>query len=192
MKELEKEILEKGIIINSEIVKIDSFLNHQINIELFMKIAQHFKKHFGDRKVDKIMTIETSGIALAFAAALEFKTKNLVFAKKNKSAITGDNVYKSEVYSFTKKKTNTITIDKMYVQPGENILIVDDFLAAGSAGCGLIDICRQAGANVVGFAVAVEKSFQGGRKKIEDLGVKVYSGASIKSIENGTIIFDHH
>lgn len=190
MKELEQEILQNGIIINNEIVKIDSFLNHQINIPLFMDLAKDIKEHFKGQKVDKILTIEASGIALGFAVGLEYGVKNFVFAKKSKSAIVGTNVYQSEVYSFTRKMTSTVTIDKKFVSPGENVLIVDDFLAAGSAGVGLVDICRQAGANVVGFAVAVEKLFQGGRERIEALGVKVYSGAAIKSIENNTIIFE--
>ncbi len=190
MKELEQEILQNGIIINNEIVKIDSFLNHQINIPLFMDLAKDIKEHFKGQKVDKILTIEASGIALGFAVGLEYGVKNFVFAKKSKSAIVGTNVYQSEVYSFTRKMTSTVTIDKKFVSPGENVLIVDDFLAAGSAGVGLVDICRQAGANVVGFAVAVEKLFQGGRERIEALGVKVYSGAAIKSIENNTIVFE--
>jgi len=190
MKELEQEILKNGIIINEEIVKIDSFLNHQINIPLFMAIAKDIKEHFKGQKVDKILTIEASGISIGFAVGLEYGIKNFVFAKKSKSEIVGTNVYKSEVYSFTKKMMCTITIDKKFISPGENVLIVDDFLAAGSAGVGLVDICRQAGANVVGFAAAVEKTFQGGRKRIEALGVKVYSCAAIKSIENNTIIFE--
>ncbi len=189
MKELEQEILKNGIIINDEIVKIDSFLNHQIDIPLFMKLAKDIREFFKDQKVDKILTIETSGIALAFAVGLEYGVKNFVFAKKNKSAIVGNDNYTSQIFSFTKKSTNTVTVDKKFINKGENILIVDDFLAGGNAGVGLIDICRQAGANVVGFAAAVEKLFQGGREKIEALGVKVYSGAAIKSIENNTIIF---
>ena len=183
MKELEQEILQNGIIINNEIVKIDSFLNHQINIPLFMNLAKDIKEHFKGQKVDKILTIEASGIALGFAVGLEYGVKNFVFAKKSKSAIVGTNVYQSEVYSFTRKMTSTVTIDKKFVSPGENVLIVDDFLADGQAVHALIDLVHQAGGEVVGIGIAVEKGQQNGGRLLREEGYRLESIAVIEEMD---------
>ena len=140
--------------------------------------------------VNKILTIETSGIAFAIGVAQQLGNIPVVFAKKSKSALTDNNVYSAEVKSFTRKINSTVIVDKRFLKEGENILFVDDFLAEGNAALGLLDICNQAKCNVLGLAVVIEKSFQGGREKLEEAGVKVISAASIGNFENNTPIFD--
>ena len=189
MKELEERILRDGVVINGEIIKIDSFLNHQVDVELLGRIAQDIKHFFAGRTVDKVLTIEASGIAIGYACALAFGCQNFVFARKDKRLTMSDTVYESEAFSFTKKRDTVITVDKKFIERGENILIVDDFLAEGSSGLALVDICKQAGADVVGYAAAVEKVYQGGRERLEKYGFKVYSAAQIKEVRDGEVIF---
>lgn len=189
MKELEERILRDGVVINDGLIKIDSFLNHQVDTKLLGDIAKDIREFFKGRHVDKILTIEASGIAIGYACALEFGCQNFVFARKDKRLTMSDTVYSSEAFSFTKKKDTAITVDKRYIERGENILIVDDFLAEGSSGLALVDICKQAGADVVGYAAAVEKTYQGGRERLEKYGFKVYSAAKIKGVEDGKVIF---
>lgn len=188
MKELEEKILTDGIVIDNEILKIDSFINHQIDVSLLNKICKEIASNF--KNIDKIITIETSGIAYAIGVAQYLGNIPVVFAKKSKSLITGDNVYTSEVKSFTRKTSSTITIDKRYVTEGGNYLIIDDFLAEGNAALGLIDIISQAKGNIKGVGVVVEKRFQGGRKRIEDLGIKVIATASIKEFKDNKPVFE--
>ena len=151
---------------------------------LIKEIADLIVKRFP--KADKVLTIETSGIAIAFAVAEKLGDVPVVFAKKSKSAINDcSNVYMSEIKSFTRNTVSTVTVDKRFLNKGEKILIVDDFLAEGNAGVGLINICKQAQSEVIGFSAAIEKYFQGGHEKIVSLGIDVYCPASIKSfIEN--------
>ena len=189
MKLIEDRILKDGHIINDDILKVDSFLNHQIDVALMRQFALEAKEYFKDVKVDKVLTIETSGIAVAYPVAEVFNDVPLVFAKKSKSQIVGDNVYKAVVKSFTRGTQSEVTVDKKYLLPGENVLIVDDFLAEGNASLGLADLIKQAGANPVGVVIVIEKSFQEGRKKLENLGLKVFSGARIKAFENNKPIF---
>ena len=189
MKLLEERILKDGIILNNDILKVDSFLNHQIDVSLLNDFAKAVKEDFKEIKVDKILTIETSGIAVAYAVAQAFGNLPLVFAKKSKSQIVDDNVYKATIKSFTRNVESIVTISKKYLIKGENILIVDDFLAEGNAAMGLIDMCEQAGANVVGFVDAIEKEFQGGSKRLKQKGIKVFSGAVIKEFKNNRPIF---
>ena len=189
MKLLEERIIEDGIIINNDILKVDSFLNHQIDVSLVRAIAKEIDSEYKAFGVNKILTIETSGIAFAYAAAEEMGNLPLVFAKKSKSLTVGNDVYKAEVKSFTRNITSTITVAEKYLNKGDVILIVDDFLAEGNASLGLIDLCNQAGAKVVGVAVAVEKGFQGGREKLENLGLKVYSAARIKEFKDNKPVF---
>ena len=171
MKTLEDKIFNEGIIINNDILKVDCFLNHQIDTVLIDELALDIIDFFKDTKVDKVLTIETSGIAIAYAVARVLRVP-IVFAKKSKSATVGDDVYTTEIKSFTRNIVSKVTVSNKYLREKENILIVDDFLAEGNAAMGLIDLCNQAKANVVGFATAIEKGFQGGRKKIEDNGIK--------------------
>ena len=189
MKLLEEKILQDGQIIGNEIVKIDSFINHQIDPSIIRKFAEEVKKEFASLGIDKILTIETSGIAVAFAVAEEFDNLPLLFAKKSKSKTVDENVYRTSIKSFTRGIVTDATVSKRYLKAGENVLIVDDFLAEGNAALGLLNLCNQAGAQVKGVAVAVEKVFQGGRKKLEDLGIKVFAGASIKAFENNKPVF---
>ena len=189
MKYLEDIILKEGRIIDNDIIKVDSFLNHQIKPEIIREFAKEVVKHFSYARVDKILTIETSGIAVAYAVAEQFGDLPLVFAKKSKSKIVDENVYKASVRSFTRNIDSEVTISKSFLLEGENIVIVDDFLAEGNAASGLINMCREAKANVIGFATVIEKGFQGGRKKIEALGVDTFSGAIIKEFKDNKPVF---
>ena len=190
MKELEEKILKDGFVINDSIIKVDSFINHQIDIQLMKDFAQEVKEHFRNVRVDKILTIETSGLPIAFAVAEAFNNVPLVFAKKSQSAITGGENYVSEVKSFTRNIVSQIRVSKKYIIENENILIVDDFLAEGNAAMGLLDICHQGKANVVGVAVMIEKGFQSGRDRLVKQGIDVFSGAIIKAFENNKPIFE--
>lgn len=189
MKALEDKILKDGVILNNDILKVDSFLNHQIDPEVIDALALDMIEFFKDKKIDKVLTVETSGIVIAYAVARVLKLP-LVFAKKSKSATVGDDVYTTEIKSFTRNLVSKVTVSNKYIKKDENVLIVDDFLAEGNAAIGLIDICNQANAKVVGFATAIEKRFQGGRERIEAAGIKVYAGASIKSFENNKPVFE--
>ena len=189
MKELEERVLKDGIIINNDILKVDSFLNHQIDVALVRDIAKDITKSFAAYGVNKILTIETSGIAFAYAVAEEMGNLPLVFAKKSKSATVGNDVFTAEVKSFTRNIVSKITVANKYLKPSDTVLIVDDFLAEGNASLGLVDLCKQAGAKVVGVAVAIEKGFQGGRNRLEALGLKVYSAADVKAFVNNKPVF---
>ena len=189
MKALEKRILKDGIIINNDILKVDSFLNHQIDVALTRDLAKEIAKTFRGFGVNKILTIETSGLPVAFAVAEEMGDLPLVFAKKSKSATVGNDVYKAEIKSFTRNICSTVTVCNKYLNSGDVILIVDDFLAEGNAALGLLDLCNQAGSKVVGVAVEIEKGFQGGRNKLEALGLKVYSGANVKAFVDNKPVF---
>lgn len=188
MKALERKILSDGSVINNDVLKIDNFLNFQIDVQTICEIAKFFAKEF--KKIDRILTVEASGIAIGMALAIEYGNIPLVFAKKQNSTVTmNDGKYVALAHSFTHNNDNQIYVSKSFVHKGENVLIVDDFLAAGSASLALIDIVRQAEAHVVGVAVAVEKEFQGGRKKIEAKGIRVISAARITKFESNKPIF---
>ena len=189
MKILEERILEDGIVINNDIIKVDSFLNHQIDVLLTRCIAKEIAEFFKGHGINKILTIETSGLPLSFAVAEEMGNLPLVFGKKSKSSTVGNDVYKAEIKSFTRNINSIVTISQKYLKKEDMVLIVDDFLAEGNASLGLLDLCKQAGARVIGVAVAIEKGFQGGRNKIEALGLKVYSGANIKAFVDNKPVF---
>ena len=189
MKLLEERILKDGIIIDNDILKVDSFLNHQIDVSLTRELAKEIAKEFKGLGINKILTIETSGLPLSYAVAEELGDLPLVFGKKSKSLTVGNDVYKAEIKSFTRNINSTVTVAQKYLKPSDMVLIVDDFLAEGNASLGLLDLCNQAGAKVVGVAVAIEKSFQGGRDKLEALGLKVYSGANIKAFIDNKPVF---
>ena len=189
MNFLEERIVKDGIVKEGNVLKVDSFLNHQIDTELMCALADDAINYFGDVKVTKVLTIETSGIAVAFPVANKLRVP-LVFAKKSKSAINdGSNVYTAEIKSFTRNTVSTVTVDKRFISEGENILIVDDFLAEGNAALGLIDIVKQGKGNVVGMSAAIEKFFQGGHEKIEAMGIPVYCPASIKGFKDKKVVF---
>lgn len=188
MNYLESKILSDGRILNEDILKVDSFLNHQIDPKTIRETAKLIVAKFP--KADKILTIETSGIVIAYAVAELMGDIPVVFAKKSKSAINDcSNVYTTEIKSFTRNTISTVTVDKRFINEGENILIVDDFLAEGNAALGLIDLCKQGNAKVVGMSAAIEKYFQGGHEKIEKMGIPVYCPASIKEFKDKKPIF---
>lgn len=188
MKELERKILKDGVIINNDILKVDSFLNHQIDTAMVVRTSAYIAAQFED--IDKIVTVETSGIAYAVAVAMAYGNVPVVFAKKSKSAVLDySNSYHAQVKSFTRNTVSEISIDKRFLKKGERILIVDDFLAEGNASVGLVDLCRSAGADVQGVAVIVEKRFQGGRARLESMGIKVVSCASIAKFEDNKPVF---
>ncbi len=187
MQELKDRIKKDGIVIGDDILKVDSFINHQIDTDLLDKISKHFSEKFSG--VTKILTIEASGIAYAIGVARYYGNCPVVFAKKSKSkTVDMATVYQTTIKSFTRGTESIVTVAKNYLNKGDKILIVDDFLAEGNASLGLIDLCNQAGASVVGVAIVIEKGFQGGRKRIEDLGIKVESAAIIERFIDGKVI----
>ncbi|MBS6610170.1 MAG: xanthine phosphoribosyltransferase [Peptoniphilus harei] len=189
MKLLEDRIIKDGRILDGNIVKVDSFLNHQLDIELLDKLAEEMAIHFKDKKINKILTIEASGIALATVASKHFDNAKVVFCKKQKTLNIGDDIYESKVESFTTKKNYTITVSKRFLSEEDNILIIDDFLAEGNALKGLIDVANQSGSKISGISVAIEKGFQDGGKIIRDMGYDLLSLAIIDSISDGEIKF---
>jgi len=188
MKLLKEKIIKDGDLLNGQIIKVDSFLNHQIDVDMLNEIGKEFYNRFEGQKVDKILTIEASGIAIAVIAAQYFEVP-VVFAKKTDSKNLDNETYESEVYSYTKDKTYTIRVSKRYLNEGENILILDDFLAKGKAAEGLIDIINQADCNVSGVGIVIEKGFQDGGEIIRNNGIKLESLAIVESIDEGKIIF---
>lgn len=188
MKCIEEKILKDGLVIDNSILKVDGFLNHQVDIEIIDAFAKETKKVFSKQKVDLVLTIETSGIAVAYAVAKEFGVP-LLFAKKTTSKTTIDDYYKANIKSFTRNKISNVIVSKKFLKKDMNVLIIDDFLAEGNAALGLLKICKKAGANVVGVAAVIEKIFQGGRYKLEELGIKVFTGASIKAFEDNKPVF---
>lgn len=188
MKILENLILEKGHIINENVLKVDSFINHQVNSKLMNQIGLDFANHFKSKNVTKVFTIESSGIAPAVMTSYELNVP-MVILKKQTSSILSSDIYQTEITSFTKNTTYSLTLSKDYISPDDNILIVDDFLANGEAAKGAIKLIENAGANVCGIGIVIEKSFQPGRKILEDLGYNVYSLARIKSLKDGKIEF---
>ncbi len=185
---LKQKILDEGRTIGEEIVKVDSFLNHQIDAELFMEIGREFKRLFDSNKITKLLTIEASGIAIATVAALEFKVP-VVFAKKTQSRNLDQEKYSSKVYSFTKGITYDVMVSKRYLSEDDHVLIIDDFLANGRAALGLIDIARQAGATVEGVGIVIEKGFQEGGQLLREQGIRVESLAIVDRFKDGKITF---
>ena len=190
MNFLEQRIAKDGIVKPGNILKVDSFLNHQMDIALLDEIGREFRRRFADRPITKVLTIEASGIAIAYPVAREFGVP-LVFAKKAKSVNIEGDVYLAEVDSFTHKKKNQVIVSKKFLGPEDHVLIIDDFLANGCALRGLIAIAESAGATVEGLGIAVEKGFQIGGKVIRDLGYRLESLAIVESMdaETGAITF---
>ena len=190
MNFLEEKILSDGTIKEGNILKIDNFLNHQIDIDIIRQIAYEIKRRFKGKEVTKILTIEASGIAIATLLG-EIYDVPIVFAKKGETANSTDDKYIAQAYSFTHKKQNNVFVSKPYMLAGEKVLIVDDFLADGQAMGALVDIVHQAGAEVVGLAVAVEKGQQNGGKNLRAKGYQVESVAIIDSMDykTGEIVF---
>ncbi len=189
MKALEEKIQNEGSAIGTEIVKVDGFLNHQLDVAFMDEMGAAFAELFREKKPNKILTVEASGIAIAVAASRSLGYLPVVFAKKAAPNTMTEEFYAAEARSFTKGTVSLLRASKKYLGPEDRLLILDDFLAHGEAGAALCEIAQKAGAEVVGFGAAVEKYFQGGRKKLEALGVEVHSLAVIEKIVDGQITF---
>ena len=190
MNFLEERIVKDGIVKEGNVLKVDSFLNHQMDIELFDQMGAEFKRRFADRDITKILTIEASGIGIACVVAQHFHVP-VVFAKKSKSINIEGEMYIAEVESFTHKCKNQVIVSKKFLQPSDRVLIIDDFLANGCALQGLISIVQAAGACVEGIGIAIEKGFQSGGRTIRNLGFRLESLAIVESMdaETGTVKF---
>ena len=182
---LEEKILKDGVVKPGNVLKVDSFLNHQMDISLMNQMGQEFYKHFSDLKINKILTIEASGIAIGYAVAQQFGVP-LLFAKKSKSLNIAADAYVADVMSYTHKNQNKVVVSQQYLGPEDHVLIVDDFLANGCAMQGLIDICGQAGATVEGIGIAVEKGFQTGGQQLREQGYRLVSLAIVDSMDETT------
>lgn len=188
MKLLKDKVLKEGLVLASGVLKVDSFLNHQMDPFLMREIGREFKSRFAGEPVTKVLTIESSGIAPGIMTALELEVP-LIFARKQKSLTLTEDIFVEKVYSFTKRETNEITVSKKFIAPGERVLIIDDFLANGEAAFGLARIVEQAGASVAGIGIVIEKSFQPGRGLLLDAGYRLESLVRIASLEDGKIAF---
>ncbi|HDR7656853.1 xanthine phosphoribosyltransferase [Bacillus wiedmannii] len=188
MKVLQEKILNEGKVLTGDVLKVDAFLNHQIDPVLMQEIGKEFAKRFKEENITKIVTIESSGIAPAVMAALELGVK-VIFARKRKSLTLQDNMYVANVYSFTKQETNEISLSRNHIDENDRVLIIDDFLANGQAALGLMSLVEQAGASIAGIGIVIEKAFQDGGKKLREQGVRVESLAEIASLDNGTVTF---
>lgn len=182
MNFLEKKILSDGIVKRGDILKVDNFLNHQLDIAIIRQIAHELKRRFEGEQVDRVITIESSGIAIATLLG-DLYGVPVVFAKKSETANSTDNKYVSQAYSFTHKRMNQVFISRPYLKAGERVLIVDDFMADGQAASALIDIVRQAGATVVGIGIAIEKGQQQGGRKLRAEGYHLESVAIVESMD---------
>ena len=185
MNFLEERIVKDGIVKEGNVLKVDSFLNHQMDIRLFDQIGEEFKKRFEGTPINKILTIEASGIGIACVAARQFDVP-VIFAKKSKSINIEGEVYVAEVESFTHKCKNKVIVSKKFLNPDDNVLIIDDFLANGCALQGLISIVTSAGANVAGIGIVIEKGFQTGGQIIRNLGYHLESLAIVDGMDTAT------
>lgn len=185
MKLLEERIRKDGTVKAGNVLKVDSFLNHQMDIDLFNEMGKEWARLFADRKITKILTVEASGIGIACVAAQHFHVP-VVFAKKSQSVNIDGEVYSTKIESFTHKRVYDVIVSKKFLHPEDHILIIDDFLANGCALEGLIDIVNKAGASVEGVGIAVEKGFQEGGDLIRSKGIRVESLAIVESMDDKT------
>ena len=188
MRLLEEKIKNDGKVLSDQVLKVDSFLNHQIDSQLMLEIGKEFARIFEAEGITKIVTIESSGIAPSVMAGLQMNVP-VIFARKRKSLTLVDELLSATVHSFTKNETNEISISKKYVNEKDRVLIIDDFLANGEAALGLVDIVQQSGAEVVGIGIVIEKSFQPGAQRLKELGLRVESLARIASLSNGEVTY---
>ena len=188
MELLKNRIKEEGNALNENVLKVDSFLNHQVDPKLMYEIGKEFKEYFKNHEITKVFTIESSGIAPAVMTAIQMNLP-MVTLKKQTSKILSGEVYQKKVHSFTKNTDYELTLSKKYISKDDKVLIIDDFLAYGEVALGAIDLVKQAGATVSGIGIVIEKSFQPGRKILEDKGYNIYSLARISKLEKGRIEF---
>ncbi len=186
MKALEEKILKEGIVKEGNVLKVDSFLNHQIDVAFLDKMGAEFKRLFKDKKITKILTIEASGIGVAVMASRHFDNVPVVFAKKSKTSNISDDLYHTRVDSYTHQKTNDVVVSKQYLSQNDHVLIVDDFLANGCAIMGLIDLVKQAGGSVEGIGIVIEKGYQNGGETIRKAGYHLESLAIIENMDDRT------
>lgn len=188
MELLEEIILKEGIVLSESVLKVDSFLNHQVDPKLMLEIGKEFANRFKDAGITKILTIESSGIAPSVMTGLQLNIP-VIFARKRKSLTLVDDLLTSSVHSFTKGETNEISISQKYINEKDNVLIIDDFLANGQAAYGLIELVKKANANLAGIGIVIEKYFQEGGKNLRNEGYRVESLVMIDSLVNGNVSF---
>lgn len=188
MKELKERILNEGRAINEDILKVDSFINHQVDPALMTSVGKEFASHFAGKGITKVATIESSGIAPAFATATALNVP-LIIMKKQPSKILNDSLFQTEVTSFTKGTSYELTVSSKFLDENDHVLIIDDFLANGEAATGAIRLIRMSHATIAGIGVLIEKSFQPGHEKLVSQGFDVYALARIKHLEAGKIEF---
>ena len=188
MKLLEDKILQEGNVLGEDILKVDGFINHQVDISLMEEIGRDMAEHFKDAGVTKVFTIESSGIAPSVFTAKELGVPLVILKKQNPKTLRTE-VWQTEVVSYTKNTSYQLTLAKTYISDSDHILIIDDFLANGEAATGAIRLIRKAHATVAGLGVLIEKAFQPGHEKLESQGIHVYAQASIKAFENGKVVF---
>ena len=188
MKQLEEKIRQFGTVLPGNVLKVDAFLNHQVDPVLMQHIGQEFAVRFKDAKITKVWTVESSGIAPAVMTGLALGVP-VIFARKHKSLTLNSGMYTADVYSYTKKTTNRISISKRYVDKTDRVLLIDDFLANGQAVEGMLQIADQAGVEVVGAGIVIEKSFQPGSAELAAKGVRVESLAKVSSLADGQVSF---
>lgn len=186
MESLGRKVKEDGVVIDEKILKVDGFLNHQIDAKLMNDVGKTFYESFKDAGITKILTIEASGIAPAIMASFHFDVPCL-FAKKAKPSTLKDGFYSTDIHSFTKNKTSTVIVSEEFLGADDKVLIIDDFLANGDASLGLNDIVKQANATTVGVGIVVEKSFQNGRQHLEDAGLYVSSLCKVASLKGNKV-----
>ncbi|MEB6196901.1 xanthine phosphoribosyltransferase [Mammaliicoccus sciuri] len=186
MRTLQDRVKEDGVVIDEKILKVDSFLNHQIDAKLMYEVGQVITEHFKDKKITKILTIEASGIAPAIMASLHLDVPCL-FAKKAKPSTMTSEFYQTDIHSFTKNTTSTVVIAKQFLNEDDHVLIIDDFLANGEASLGLHRLVKAANATTAGIGIVIEKSFQPGREKLESEGLEVLSLCQVASLLGNTV-----
>ena len=186
MKALEEKILKEGIIKEGNVLKVDNFLNHQIDVAFLDEMGKEFKRLFHDKQITKILTIESSGIGIAVMTARHFDNVPVVFAKKSKSSNISDDLYHTSVDSYTHQVTNDVVVSKQYLSSDDHVFIVDDFLANGCALLGVIDLVHQAGGPVEGIGIVIEKGYQAGGQRIRELGYRLESLAIIENMNDHT------
>ena len=191
MKELEDRIRKDGIVREGNVLKVDNFLNHQCDVSLYDQMGAEWARLFEGKRVDKILTIETSGIGIACVASQHFDSVPVVFARKTESTNLDGEQYRTEIRSFTKNRVYNVIVAKRFLNPGEHVIIIDDFLAMGCALNGLLEICEEAGVIVEGIGIAIEKGFQPGGKELRERGHQVESLAIVDSMDpkTGEIVF---
>jgi len=188
MQLLKDKVRQEGIVLSEQVLKVDSFLNHQMDPVLMKEVGKEFIRRFEGESITRVLTIESSGIAPGIMTALELNVP-LIFARKQKSLTLTEDILVEKVYSFTKQETNEITVAKKFMNPGDRVLIIDDFLANGEAAFGLARIVEQVGAEVVGIGIVIEKAFQPGGRLLKEAGYRVESLVRIGALSNGEVTF---